>query len=217
MDALIRYMIADDHKLFREGLQLVLGNYPHLELVGEAANGQELLQLLARSLPDVVLLDLTMPVLDGLNTTRLIREQFPTVRVLILTMNNDPALVLHLLEAGANGYLLKDTESSEIDLALRSCVENGYYFSEFVSSLMLKNMVRKKQVSPVFRRAVALTDREKEVLQLICDGMTAAQIGKTIFLSPRTVEGIRASLMEKTGTHNVAGLVMYAVKSGVVM
>ncbi len=217
MESPIRYMIADDHTLFREGLRLVLGNYPHLLLTGEAANGQELLKRMGFAQPDVVLLDLTMPVMDGLETTQKIREQFPAVRILILTMNDDPNLIIHLLELGANGYLLKNADSSEIALALRACAENGYYFSDYVSSLMLKSMVQKTTVKPVFAKEAVFNEREKEVLRLICEGLTAAQIGKTIFLSPRTVEGIRAGLMEKTGTHNVAGLVMYAVKKGIVM
>lgn len=216
MTSFVRYIIADDHTLFREGLRLVLGNYPHLKLIGEAANGEELLQLLDTSQPDVLLLDLTMPVMDGLEATRRIREKFPDVRILILTMNDDPNLVLHLLDLGANGYLLKNADSSEIDLALRACAENGYYFSDFVSGLMLKNIVQQKQIKPVFRKEVFFSDREKEVLQLICEGLTATQIGKVVFLSPRTVEGIRATLMEKTGTHNMAGLVMYAVKNRIV-
>lgn len=212
----IRYIIADDHKIFRQGLRLVLQEDPRLQLMAEAADGLELMEQLRFEQPDVVLLDLKMPNMDGLEATKAIREKYPELRVLILTMHDDEQLILHLLEAGANGCLIKNTDAEEIRLAMHCCKDNGYYFSDRVSNLMLRSLVQKKKAAPSFRSAPAINEREREVLQLICEGLTAVEIGKKIFLSHRTVEGIKASLLEKTGARNTAGLVMYAVKHGVV-
>ncbi len=210
----IRYIIADDHTVFRQGLRLVLGDDPALQLQSEAANGHELLERLRFEQPDIILLDLKMPGMDGIEATKIIREKYPEVKILILTMHDDEQLILHMLEAGANGYLVKNSDADEIKLALRACAENGYYFSDRVSTVMLKKVMG-KGAKPTFARPI-LNDREMEVLTLLCDGLTASEIGKQIFLSPRTIEGIKANLLEKTGARNTAGLIMYAVKHGLV-
>lgn len=210
----IQYLIADDHTLFRQGLRLVLRDDPALEFLGEAADGLELMELMKREKPDVILLDIKMPRMDGIEATKAIRAKYPQVKILILTMHDDEQLILHLLEAGANGYLVKNADAEEIKLALRCCAENGYYFSDKVSAVMLKSVMHKGRLTPVVGGAATLNEREREVLHHLCEGLTAAEIGKQIFLSPRTVEGIKASLMEKTGAKNTAGLVMWAVKHG---
>jgi DNA-binding NarL/FixJ family response regulator len=210
----VSYIIADDHPVFRQGLRLVLSDDPALRLQAEAANGHELLEKLRFEQPDVVLLDLKMPGMDGIAATRIIREKYPDVRILILTMHDDEQLILHMLEAGANGYLVKNSDAEEIKLALRACAENGYYFSDRVSTVMLKKVMG-KGANPAFSKP-ALTDRELEILALLCEGLTAVEIGKRIFLSPRTVEGIKAGLLEKTGVRNTAGLIMYAVRYGII-
>ncbi len=211
----IRYVIADDHSLFREGLRTVLRNYPDLELVGEAEDGEQLLSLVAAEAPHIVLLDLTMPVMNGLEAMTLLRRNHPGVHALILTMNDDPALVKHLINAGASGYLLKNTESAEIAKALRCCVETGFYLSNFVERLREKEQAQKKKPPLLFHKDIILTKSERAVLRLICEGKSAPQIAKDLSLSPRTIEGIRSSLKTKIGTQNVAGLVMYALKHGI--
>jgi DNA-binding NarL/FixJ family response regulator len=211
----IKFMIADDHKMFRQSLGSLLSSDPKFQLLGDAGNGVELLELLKDKHPDVVILDLAMPEMDGIEATKIIRAEYPDVKILIVTMSNDEPLVLRLLEIGANGFLTKYTDTEEIKRALHACVERGYYFGDYVSSLMLKSLVQKKQATPAIRNT-ELSDREKEVLQLICEGKTAAQIGQQIFLSPRTVEGIRSTLFEKTGTRNIAALVKFATKNGIV-
>jgi DNA-binding NarL/FixJ family response regulator len=211
---IVRYIIADDHTVFRQGLRLVLGDDPSLELQAEAADGNQLLEILKFEQPDVVLLDLKMPGMDGLDATREIKLKYPEVKILILTMHDDEQLILHLLEAGANGYLVKNADAEEIKLALHACFENGYYFNDYVSSVMLKTL--KNKTSPKYKQEIALNDREVEVLQLMCEGLTAVEIGKKIFLSHRTIEGIKAGLLEKIGVRNMAGLIMYAIKKGIV-
>lgn len=212
----LTYLITDDHQIFRQGLRMALSDDPLLECIGEAGNGNELMELLKQEQPDVILLDLKMPQMDGMEATRLVRAQYPDVRILILTMHEDDQLALHLLEAGANGYLVKNTDADEIKLALHSCRETGYYFSDYVSSLMLRSIIKKNNPTTSFKEDAQLTDREKEVLRLICEGHTSVEIGQHIFLSHRTVEKIKASLFEKTGAKNSAGLIMYAVKHGIV-
>ena len=212
----LTYLITDDHQIFRQGLRMALGDDPQLECIGEAGDGMQLLELLKFHQPDVILLDLKMPVMDGMEATREIRKRYPDVRILILTMHDDDQLVLHLLEAGANGYLVKNTDAEEIKLALHSCRDTGFYFSDYVSGLMLRSIIKKSASEPRFREDAELTEREKEVLLHICEGCTMAEIGQHIFLSPRTVEKIKTTLYEKTGAKNNAGLIMYAVKQGLV-
>lgn len=211
----INYAIADDHKIFRQGLKIALKD-EHLHCIGEAGNGKELLTLLADNKADIVLLDLKMPDMDGIETTKQLREKYPDVKILILTMFDDEHFIIHLMEAGASGYLLKNAEPAEIKLAIHAAMENGYYFNDLVSSTMLKNLMNKTKRQPTFKETVELNDKERTVLQLICEQYTAAEIAEKIFLSPRTVEGIRSTLLEKVGVRNLAGLVMYAVKSGIV-
>lgn len=213
--ATIQYIITDDHKIFRQGLRLALHNYPDLKFTGEAANGLELLSLLEQQTPNVILLDLKMPEMDGREVLKKIRAKYPNVKILILTMYEEEHFILHLIEEGANGYLLKNAEPDEINLAMQTVVENEYYFNDLVSAAMLRNMLQKSKIANRVKVGIKLTDKEEEVLRLICAERTASEIAKEIFLSQRTVEGIRSLLLEKTGARNTAGLVLYAIKNGI--
>lgn len=212
----ITYAIADDHEVFRKGLQLVLRDDDRLKFLFEAENGFALMKLLEQKQPDVMLLDLKMPVMDGFAAAREIRRLYPVMKILILTMYDEEHLIVHMLEAGANGYLLKNADPEEIRKAIATVMENDYYFNDLVSGAMLKNLVQKNIAVPQFRSSVVLTEKELKVLELICQECTSSEIGEKVFLSPRTVEGIRAGIMEKIGARNIAGLVMYAVKNGIV-
>jgi DNA-binding NarL/FixJ family response regulator len=212
----IKYAIADDHKIFRQGLRFALNDEGSIECIGEADNGVSLLELLKSEQPDVVLLDLKMPEMDGMQTTQEIRKLYPDMKIIILTMFDDEHFIIHLMENGANGYLIKNAEPDEIKTAIRSAHETGYYFNDLVSNTMLKSLVKKEKASPRFKPEIKLNERETEVLKLICQEHTAAEIGEKVFLSARTVEGIRANLLEKIGVRNTAGLVLYAVKNGIV-
>ena len=212
----IKYAIADDHKIFRQGLRFALSDESAIECIGEADNGISLLQLLEKEQPDVVLLDLKMPEMDGMQTTQEIRKLYPDMKIIMLTMFDDEHFIIHLMENGANGYLIKNAEPDEIKTAIRSAYETGYYFNDLVSNTMLKSLVKKEKASPRFKPEIKLNEREPEVLKLICQEHTAAEIGEKVFLSARTVEGIRANLLEKIGVRNTAGLVLYAVKNGIV-
>jgi DNA-binding NarL/FixJ family response regulator len=212
----IKFAIADDHEIFRQGLKLVLAGDQALQFTVEAENGFALMQLLKKQQPDVVLLDLKMPVMDGFATASEIKKLYPAIKILILTMYDEEHFIVHMLEAGANGYLLKNANPDEIQRAIHAVYENNYYFNDLVSNAMLKNLVQKNLAAPVFKSSENLTEKEIKVLQLICQEYTSTEIGEKVFLSARTVEGIRAGIMEKVGVRNIAGLVMYAVKKGIV-
>jgi DNA-binding NarL/FixJ family response regulator len=210
----IQVAIADDYKIFREGLKVSLAQDEQIEVLYEADNGEVLLKEVEKKMPDVIIMDLKMPLMDGMEATRLIRKKYSEVKILVVSMYDDDKFIIHLMEIGANGYLFKNAEPDEIRKAIHAVYENGYYFNDIVNKALLKKLVMKGNVKPSFNQNVELTERELEVLKLICAEKTAAEIGKEIFLSHRSVEGIRQRLIEKVGVRNTAGLVMFAVKNG---
>ncbi len=212
----IKVAIADDHKIFRKGLIVSLRHYSQFKFVLEAENGQELLDGLDEAKPDVILMDLRMPVKDGIETTKYISEKYPDIRIVVLTMHEDEKFVLHLMENGANGYLLKSTDPVEIKKAITEVMEKGYYLNNFVNRIIIKKSQEKNRPLPSFEKAVDITDKEKEVLQLICFEFTSQQIGEKMGISARTVESIKERLMEKCGSRNTAGLVFFAVKNNLI-
>lgn len=211
----IKFIIADDHKIFRQGVKLSLADDTRLKCIGEADNGKELIHLLKEQEVDVVILDLKMPVMDGMEAIKVIRQTDKEVKIIILTMYDDENFMLKLMGEEANGYLVKNAEPEEIRTAIYSVYENGYYFNDTVSAAMLKSVANKNSKMHSFKNEPQLSDKEREVLQLICKEHTNIEIGKMIFLSPRTIEGIRSALLEKIGVRNTAGLVLYAVKHGI--
>ena len=211
----IKIAIADDYKIYRDGLKVALSTDENLKVIFEADNGEELKGLETIS-PDVIIMDLKMPIMDGMEATKEVRKKYPSIKVLVVTMYDDDKFIIHLMENGANGYLLKNTEPDEIRKSIYSVHENGYYFNDIVNKALLKKLVLKNNLKPSFNQNVELTEREVEVLKLICEEKTAAEIAKDIFLSPRSVEGIRQRLIEKVGVRNTAGLVMFAVKNNMV-
>lgn len=187
-----------------------------LDILLEADNGEDLLAAMEQHRPDVILMDLKMPLMDGMEATKTIRKKYPDTKVLVVSMYEDDKFIIHLMEIGANGYLLKNAEPDEIRRSIYAVYENGYYFNDLVNKALLKKLVLKNNLKPSFNRDIDLTEREHEVLKMICEEKTAAEIAKEIFLSPRSVEGIRQRLIEKIGVRNTAGLVMFAVKNGIV-
>lgn len=212
----IRIAIADDYKIYRDGLKVGLANDETMEVVLEADNGEDLIKALPSAKPDVIIMDLKMPIMDGMEATKEVRKKFDAIKVLVVTMYDDDKFIIHLMEIGANGYLLKNADADEIRKAIYSVHENGYYFNDLVNKALLKKLILKGQCKPSFNQNIELTERELEVLKLICEEKTAAEIGKEIFLSPRSVEGIRQRLIEKVGVRNTAGLVMFAIKNSMV-
>ncbi|HEV2481228.1 MAG TPA: response regulator transcription factor [Puia sp.] len=212
----IKVAIADDHKIFRKGVILSLRPYSAIKFVQEAENGQELLDGLAASEPDVVLMDLRMPQKDGIETTKIIAKQFPSIHIIALTMYEDERFVSHMMEIGANGYLLKSADPSEIKRAIIEVATKGYYLNNFVNRILLKKSHVRTKTIPSLNTEITLNDREREVVRYICMEFTAQEIAQKIDVSPRTVEAIKDRLMERFGAKNTAGLVFFAVKNNLI-
>lgn len=211
---MIRLALVDDHNLFRQGIKLLLEDIDSVELLIEAANGQELLDAMEDQIPDIILLDLEMPVLNGIETSKILKKTFPEVGIIILTMYDDEQMIAHLMEVGANGYLLKDTTEQELQKAIQSVYHNQFYFNDFVSKALLSGVKSNRKTQPKLGTEIHLTRRELEVLQLICEELTTQEMADKLFLSPRTVEGHRQNLIEKFAVRNTAGLIIKAIKIG---
>lgn len=195
-------------------MALLLRDMAGAHVVLECANGEELLAGLKSTDVDIVLLDLEMPVLDGTETMKRIRQEFPQVKVIILSSHDEDRTISALMALGANGYMLKSAEPDEIDMAIRSVAQSGFYLNDAVNKAMLHGLVKKKQVKPTFNEIDPLSERELEVLHGICTELTTAEIAEKMFVSPRTVEFHRNNILLKTGAKNAAGLAVYAMTKG---
>jgi len=211
---MIKLALADDQALFRRGMAMLLRDMPDVQVVFECSNGEELLTGLKGNDIDIVLLDLEMPVMDGMETMKRIRADHPSVKVIVLSMHHEEKFIVHLMELGANGYVVKTAEPDEIENAVRAVSTSGYHFSEMVSRVMLHGLVKKEKLKPTFSDTEPLTERELEVLRLICQELTTTEIAGKLFLSPRTVEGHRNNILLKIGARNTAGIVVYAMSRG---
>lgn len=213
----INVALVDDHRLFREGVTLILKQDTEIEVVLEAENGQCFLNLLkTKNSPDVVLLDLEMPVMDGIETTKTLREAYPEIKVIIVSMYKDDRMIAYLMEVGAHGYLLKDASSEEFIHAVKTVYQKGMYFNERASNAMLNGLRDKRRKPPKVGSDYQLTARELEVLELIAEGLTTAEIGEKLFLSVRTIEGHRKNLISKLNVRNTAALIVKAVRENLI-
>ena len=211
----IKVAIADDHALFRAGVKTALSVKKDVELVAEADNGMQLLNLLKHIEPDVILLDIQMPIMDGIQTLPEIRKIRPEAKVIILSMHNDHSMISKLMEIGANSYLTKNSDSETIYQAIKTCYEQEFFFNELTNKALLTGLRTKRTDGPGHQEA-DLSDKELRVLKLMCEEKTTKEIADIVEISPRTVEAIRDKLKTKTGAKSMAGLVMYAVKNGII-
>ncbi len=213
----INIALVDDHKLFRSGLKAILELVPNFNIIFESSNGQEFLDHEKLIEVDVVLLDIQMPVLNGIETTKILVAKQLKTKILILSMHDEDQFIMHLMELGVNGYLLKDTDSEDVIKAIHKVHDSGIYFSDFVSRILLRKIPKSGSTSSkIFNYKTDISDRELEVLRYICEGFTTTEIGDKICLSPRTVEGHRTRLMEKLDVNNTAKLVATAIKNQLV-
>ena len=211
----IQVAIADDHTLFRAGVKTALSVKKDIELIAEADNGMQLLNLLKHIEPDVILLDIQMPIMDGINTLPEIRRLYPHIKVIMLSMHNDHSMISKLMEIGANSYLTKNSDSETIYEAIKTCYEQEFFFNELTNKALLTGL-RTRKVEAAAIEDAQLTEKEKRILKLMCEERTTKEIADIVEISPRTVEAIRDKLKTKTGSKSMAGLVMYAVKNGIV-
>jgi DNA-binding NarL/FixJ family response regulator len=212
---MIRVILADDHTIIRDGIRALLAEEAGLEVVAEAGNGQEVLDVLATTPCDVVIMDINMPVMDGFGAMPHIREQFPEVKVLVLSMLDNPNYVVRMLKAGASGYVLKNADVAEISHAIRTVAAGRQYIcTEIGLNLLQQVAVGATPTETPVRKANDLSKRELEVLTLIAEGLTNAEIADKLFTSKRTIETHRQNIIEKTQAKNTAALIKFAVSQG---
>lgn len=210
----IRIAIVDDQNLFRQTLAMLLAGIPDFELVAESANGPDLLKAIALlgDLPDILLMDMNMPGMDGLELNKIIREKYPEIKVIVLSVHAQGTLIAKLIQSGASAYLVKNCDREELMLAIKSTFSTGYYMNKQTLIALQENNKISSKSHHFSTLPINLTERELEVLKLICDQYASAEIAEKLFLSTRTVEGHRNHLLTKTESRNTAGLVLFAIR-----
>ncbi len=216
MNKRLKVYLADDHTLFRKAMVNLIQTYEGVAEVKDAENGKELLTLMKYAEPDVAIIDLQMPIMDGVETAENVLKKYPNTKIIILTMHDSDKYIIHMLEMGVHAFLLKNTDPDELENAIYHVVEKDFYHNELVASALRKNVLEKKAPQrPQFRQA-NLTEREKEIVLLICQELTIREIGQRLSLSENTVRNHRVNIMEKLGVHNMVGLVKFAYDTGLV-
>lgn len=205
----IQIIIADDHQLFRNGLKLLLNSFPEFEVAGEASNGDEFLKLLRTTPADIALMDINMPEMDGIEATRRGLKINPSVNIIALSMYGEEEYYYKMVDAGAKGFLLKDSDISEVKEAILTVIRGGSFFSQE----LLYHVIQKIKHRELESRSANLSKREKEVLLKICEGLSNQEIADTLFISKRTVDKHRANLLGKTSSKNTASLILFAIKN----
>jgi DNA-binding NarL/FixJ family response regulator len=212
-----KILVVDDHKLFREGLVFVISQMSNFEVIGEASNGKEFLEMLKNTNADIVLMDISMPEIDGLTAVTRAIEMEPGLKIIALTMFSDEEYYYKMINAGVSGYILKESGKEELSAALNTVASGEYYFSQKLLHNIIVNLNTAKSFkTPGKNVELKLTPREKEILKLICQGLSNIEISERVSLSPRTVEGHKSNLINKTGVKNSVGLVMFALKNNLI-
>ena len=211
----IKVLVADDHTILRQGIKSLLANEEEIEVIGEAKDGREALTIIEETLPDVILMDIAMPGLNGLEATRRIKKKFPRMKVLVLTMYTNEEYIFQILNAGANGYLVKETAFQDLISAIKAVYKNEAFMSPSISKKVINSYIKRAQ-NDEEKTCEILTTREREILQLIAEGNSSKKIAELLFISPKTVETHRTHIMDKLNIHNRTGLVKYAIRKGIV-
>ncbi len=212
----IHILLADDHRIVRQGLRRILEENSRMEVVGEASDGREAVQMALDKEPDVIIMDVAMPHLGGMEAIRQISKRLPAAKVLVLSMYSDESYVVQMLEAGAKGYLLKDSADTDLVEAVLAVSNGKSFFSPLISKILLDEYVRQVQEKGISDRYELLTEREREILQLIAEGKTSREIAELLNLSTSTVDTHRGHIMEKLDLHNPYEVVLYAVRKGLI-
>jgi two-component system, NarL family, response regulator NreC len=212
--AKVRVLLADDHTILRAGLKMMLNAQPDIEVVGEASDGRQVVVEAQRLLPDVILMDITMPEVNGIEATRQVKRRLPETRVLVLTMHENEEYLFQMLRAGAAGYMLKEAADTELISAIRVVSSGRFYLSPSAQTMMVSDYLQRVHTGEERDSYGALTEREREILKLVAEGYTNAQIGERLFISPKTVDTHRTHIMDKLNLHSRAELVKYAMRRG---
>jgi DNA-binding NarL/FixJ family response regulator len=210
----IRLILADDHEIFRDGFKAMLKKQPLVELVGEASNGEELVELSRRLKPDIIVTDIKMPKMDGTEATRILSKELPSTGIIALSMIDEENLIVDMLEAGAKGYLLKNAHKDEIMEAIKSVSKDQIYYCAETSGKLAQMIARSNSIHPARKpKKPEFSQKEIAVIQCLCQEMSNKQIAETLDLSIRTIEGYRGTIQEKIGAKNSAGIVIYAIRN----
>jgi DNA-binding NarL/FixJ family response regulator len=212
----LKVYIADDHTLFRKAMVNLLSTFPNIGEIKDAENGKDLLNLVKNETPDVVIIDLQMPVMNGIDTCEALLDKYPSVKVIVLTMFDAESYILHMIEMGVHAFLLKNTQPEELEKAVDRVIENDFYHNELIGSTLRRSVKEKMVLQKPFLRNVDLSGREKEILSLICKELTIREIGEKLSISENTVRNHRVKIMDKVGVKNTVGLVKFAYETGLI-
>lgn len=212
---LIRIAIADDHKIFRDGIKMALSGKENLKMLWEAENGKDLMHKMGIKKPDVLLMDIRMPEIDGINAIELLRKEYEDVKIIVLTMYDDQQMISKMMEMGANAYLTKTTDPEEIYNAILTCMNDDFYFNDLVNKAVMGKLMQRKSVRQHYGNTPVVNFNEKElkILKLLSEDKTTEEISKIIFLSPRTIETIRQNMKMKVNAKTIGGLIMYGMRN----
>jgi len=213
LPALIKIAVVDDHQLFRVGVVALLSDYNDMEVVLEASNGKDLLSQLKRSQPHLVLLDIEMPEMNGIETTLALKKEYPDIKIIILTMHNEEEFIFDLMNKGANGFLPKDKSVEAVVDAIYSVMQKGYYYNDQITQAIIKGNSGYLKAPELLNKAASLTEREIEIIKLICAQKTNREIGELLFISARTVDNHKMNIFTKIGTKTTIGIVMFAMQA----
>jgi DNA-binding NarL/FixJ family response regulator len=209
----IKVAIADDHKIFRDGIKMAMSGKDYLKIIWEAEDGKDLMHKIKIKLPNVLLMDIRMPEMDGVNAISLIRKEYEGIKIIVLTMYDDQEMISKMMEMGANAYLTKTTDPEEIYNAILTCMNDDFYFNDLVNKAVLLKLQHKKQVKQYYPNPVKFNEKELRILKLISEDKTTEEISKEVYLSPRTIETVRQNMKTKVGARTIAGLVMYGMRN----
>lgn len=214
-DLQIKIAIADDHKIFRDGIKMALSDKINLKMLWEAEDGKDMMHKIAIKMPDVLLMDIRMPEIDGINAIQMIRKEYEEIKIIVLTMYDDQQMISKMMEMGANAYLTKTTDPEEIYEAILTCMNDDFYFNELVNKAVMGKLMQKKNVRQHYGTSTPVNFSEKElkILQLLAEDHTTEEISKIIFLSPRTIETIRQNMKAKVNAKTIGGLIMYGMRN----
>ena len=214
----IKIILSDDEELFRKGILFLLQREPNFEIIFEASNGEELVEYLNNSnnYPDIILMDLKMPLLNGVEATKIIHKKFPSIKTIALTSYNTQSFIANMINVGASSYLVKNASPKEMIFTINEVFDKGFYYNENVMKVIHQDIISSSQSTKSNLDEDFLTNREKEVLSLICNQLNTAEIAEKLFISPRTVEGHRNNLLLKTESKNMAGLVVFAIQNKII-